>query len=127
MVEINLEEIETTADEKIEKLKVSAGTIRRIITLVVQGVLSIAGIAWGQEILVNEGVINNIVGWGSVAVMVLFVAFQLWSAWKNNSLTKKALIADKELKAMKEGTLTITNEAVAVEPSATILTEEEVE
>ena len=66
MKNINLEDIEKSTGEKIESLKVSAGTIRRTITLIVQGIISIAGIAWGQDILVKEGVINNVIGSGEL-------------------------------------------------------------
>ena len=42
--DIDLENVEQQATASIEKLKVSAGTIRRIVALVVQGIISIAGV-----------------------------------------------------------------------------------
>jgi len=110
--DIDLENVEQQATASIEKLKVSAGTIRRIVALVVQGIISIAGVVWGQDILVNEGVISNIVGVASIVLMVAFVGIQAWSAWKNNSLSQDAKVADLQLKAMKKGITEIAVETV---------------
>ena len=124
--DIDLENVEQQATASIEKLKVSAGTIRRIVALVVQGIISIAGVVWGQDILVNEGVISNIVGVASIVLMVAFVGIQAWSAWKNNSFTKDAKKADLQLKAMREGITEIEVETVDLLPEVQELSSKEV-
>ena len=124
--DIDLENVEQQATASIEKLKVSAGTIRRIVALVVQGIISIAGVVWGQDILVNEGVISNIVGVASIVGIVAFIGIQFWAAWKNNSFTKDAKIADLQLKAMREGITEIEVETVSLSPEVQELSSKEV-
>ena len=94
--------------------------------LIVQGVLSIGGVAWGQDILVNDGVISNIVGVASIVGIVAFIGIQFWAAWKNNSFTNKAKVADMELKAMREGITEIDVEAVDLSPEVQELSSKEV-
>ena len=114
--DIDLENVEQQATASIEKLKVSAGTIRRIVALVVQGIISIAGVVWGQDILVNEGVISNVIGIASIVAMIVFVGIQAWAAWKNNSFTQAAKVADLDMKADKAGVTKLASEYVALSP-----------
>ena len=123
---INLEEIEKQTGAEIEKLKTSAGTIRRTVGLIINGVIQIAGVAMGQEILVNEGIVNNIIGYTAIALTVLLVGYQFWCAWKNNSFTKKAKTADLELKAMKENIDTIATEEVKLDEGVKTISKDEV-
>ena len=113
---IDLNNIEQQAGKQIEKLKTSAGTIRRTVTLAVQGVISIAGVVWGQDILVNEGVISNVIGIASIVAMIVFVGIQAWAAWKNNSFTQAAKVADLDMKADKAGVTKLASEYVALSP-----------
>ena len=123
---IDLEGIEKQSEQKIEELKTSAGTIRRTVALIVQGVLSIGGVAWGQDILVNEGVISNIVGVASIVGIVAFIGIQFWAAWKNNSFTNKAKVADMELKASREGIASIALEHVDLDEGVKTISNDEV-
>ena len=94
--------------------------------LIVNGAIQIAGVALGQDILVNEGIVNNIVGYTALGLTVALVGYQFYVAWKNNSFTKEAKIADLQLKAMREGITEIEVETVSLSPEVQELSSKEV-
>lgn len=82
----------------IENLKaVSAGTWSRTVALVVVLV---------NQLLVMAGVMDGLMDESEVYTMVstiLTTLVSLWTAWKNNSFTAKAIKADKTLSRLKDG------------------------
>ena len=122
----DLNKVEDTVSGEIEKLKVSSGTIRRIVGLVASGIAEIFVAATGKQLAVDAGLVDSIVGWVALALVVVHVGFQFWVAWKNNSLTKAAIIADKDKDAMKKGITEVAVEAVILDPEIPELNSDEV-
>ena len=99
----NLENLEVEATKVVNDLKMSAGTIRRlvgyIITSIIQGVGSLLGITK----LVSDDVINLTVGIITLILVIAYIGFNGWIFWKNNSITKNAILSDIGLAELKKG------------------------
>lgn len=77
-------------------MKVKVNTIVRLIALIVTLVNIILGLFGVTPLDFDEATVYTVVS--SVAVVVV----PLWTAWKNNSFTKSALIADAYLEEVRK-------------------------
>ena len=77
--------------------KPSAGTVARLICLVLSTLNQVVLIKTGQSFLPVEGEELE-----EALSIILFVASAGWGYWKNNSWTKEAIATDDTLRLMKK-------------------------
>jgi len=80
-------------------MKIETGTIARTIVLLLALLNQICAIMGWTPLDISEGTVYQ---FSSLAVTVVA---SVWAWWKNNSLTKEAILADQKFKELKKGTL----------------------
>ena len=80
-------------------MKIETGTIARTIVLLLALLNQICAIMGWTPLDISEGTVYQL---SSLAVTVVA---SVWAWWKNNSLTKEAILADQKLKELKKSTL----------------------